>query len=376
MIDEEASEFLIQLKHYSEKHNHNKTLNFEMYRQIFEQFFPEYILSETSDYSKLHDFLNIMEEKKKIRFPKAEDKWFHFHGVEFPEEIILISPKSSTFTKWKTHPWHPILAKLATVERMSKIVFEEMLILEEFLQKNPNPNYSISEKERSLQIFGDEKRLGILNRTIGKNSKIDLIKISHSYSTFEPLTGYHFPKANESKILFVENRDAFFNLSLISSFLDHPPYAHIYYGQGLNFLSIIETLPYMHSRDEKIEYFGDIDPTGFYIPQKAKEKLKMDYPEYSFQYATKLYLKLIGLHKRAGLNYKDKDKRKLRKIELSFLGNYGEGYVKELLDKKERIPQELLHMGELINFYKIKSIPKKFLSDHEEVILFLMKNFT
>lgn len=61
-----------------------------------------------------------------------------------------------------------------------------------------------------------------------------------------------------------------------------------------------------------------------------------------------LYERLIDLHIEGKYYFPCKDKRKLNKtLDFGFFSLERENYVRELLNKNERIPQELLNLGEI-----------------------------
>lgn len=159
---------------------------------------------------------------------------------------------------------------------MRLITFKRLIKIHEFLQTQTSKILPISEKERSLQIFGDEKELLrlILSPCIKKISESKIYEITACYPIFEPLIGFRFKDSNSRRILFVENRDTFLSISKVCYVLDDPPFKCVYYGQGLNFKTSILSIPYEIEKDVYIEYFGDIDPTGLLIPLEAIQIFK------------------------------------------------------------------------------------------------------
>lgn len=254
---------------------------------------------------------------------------------------------------------------------MRAITFKRLIKIHEFLQTQPPNILPISEKERSLLVFGDEKELVKLasSPSIRKFSETKIYELIACYPTFEPLNGFRFKDSNSLRILFVENRDTFLSISKVCYVLDEPPFKCVYYGQGLNFKTSILSIPYEIEKDVQIEYFGDIDPTGFLIPLEAKRILKKSGFEYNISLSKRLYKRLIDLHIEGEYHFPCKDKRKLSKtLDLSFFSLERENYVRELLNKNERIPQELLNLGEIYRLYSNDPFPDELFLSHRDML--------
>ena len=279
---------------------------------------------------------------------------------------------------WKNFKWHPKLLWVPAVKNLNPITEERLMKINKFLQSQSSKIVPISEKERALQIFGNEKELVRLSLSsiFKKDLKKDIFKITTCYPTFEPLIGFRFEDSDSSRVIFLENRDTFLSISEICLILKNAPFQRVYYGQGLNFKTSVLSIPYEIDKKLQIEYFGDIDPTGFLIPIEAKKTLIEKHQRYDITFSIGLYESLIELHMKGSYQFYSKDGKELKDSYLDFLTLEKRQYVLDLFKRKERIPQELLNLTELFHLYSDYPFPEIFYLSHHELLKELYKHQT
>lgn len=379
MLEDKQTLFYELLELKSKEKDGKLKISLEELKNIYIEVFRSNYHQPVSDWSKLNPILKILEAKDKLRLPIGSKGYISYQKTLLPTHIFLTKKKQEKRERtWKNFKWHPKLLWVPTVKNLSLITEERLMKIHKFLQTQSSKILPISEKERALQIFGDEKELVRLSlSSIFKNNpKRDIFKITTCYPTFEPLIGFRFEDSHSSRVIFLENRDTFLSVSKICLILKNAPFQRVYYGQGLNFKTSVLSIPYEIDKNLQIEYFGDIDPTGFLIPIEAKKILQERHQGYDITFAVGLYESLIERHRKGGYQFSSKDGKKLKDSYLDFLTLEKRQYVLDLFEKKERIPQELLNLTELFHFYSNDSFPEKLYLSHHELLKELYRHHT
>ncbi len=373
--NEEINEFYRLMQQSSEKNKNKLTIPLNIIKQIYSEIFKSQYYQSVSDWSRLLPVLEDMEKKGIIRLPIGNNSYIMYQRVRFPKYIVLVRKKDISDEKsWRTHQWHPKLSWIPSLESITTVTLQRLLEIDEFLKKQPPNIVPITEKERSLQIFGDEKELTKLASSLKLNQSPDIFEITVCFPTFEPLIGFYFQKSSHQRVIFIENRDTFLSISKVCLILDDPPFYAVYYGQGLNFKTSVLSIPFEIEKGVQIEYFGDIDPVGFFIPIEAKKILQNIAPKYDLIWSKYLYERLIDLHIAGHYRFMSKDKRIIKDIDLNFLPPEKREYVKGLFKNFERIPQELLNLNEIYYIYSNDPIPQELYRPHRELLEYLYKH--
>lgn len=145
--------------------------------------------------------------------------------------------------------WHPKMAWAA--REGSHAILPDLLAVDEWLRRSTGHEPVLTRRERSLEVFGDEKRLDALtvNGHIfgGRVSLEDLRCISVSPPLPVAFTG------RAGGALVVENADTFHTMAT------HGPFSQVIYGGGTAVTGSIDRIP------PGALYFGDIDKRGVEI---------------------------------------------------------------------------------------------------------------
>lgn len=363
--DIDISSFYDKLINFSEKNQKKVKIEIEYIKEIYKELFKTQYYQSITDWSKLPRILEELKKKNLIRIPKSDKLYEYTTKFKIPKYITICIQKRKLNDKpWKTYLWHPEIDFAQHMESYSQ--FEKMKKIDTFLKNKSNLIIPISEKERSLQIFGDEKILSSFVNNISIK-QTDIYHILKCYKTYEPLMGFNFPKCKTNKIIFIENRDTFFNLSKVCYSLKNPPYRDVYYGQGINFQNNILSLPFYCDSNSIIEYFGDIDYSGFSIPIKAQKNLKLSGHIYKIQLASILYDNLIQIHQKCGFIFHSKEKEKDLDDILETLSSSTQKIINIILREGNRVPQELLNLVELYKCFSQDPIPETFFEDHQNL---------
>ncbi|TDD60001.1 hypothetical protein E1263_12960 [Kribbella antibiotica] len=143
-----------------------------------------------------------------------------------------------------------------------------------FLRSGGAQRPSVPARERSLQLFGDEKRLDSLTRTRLFTSgalTLDLLRCHPVPIPFVSQWVEGQPDPRGVALLIAENHHTYTSLLEItrSQAAQGGPQRHVGYGTGSQFPSAVLTVPLLKPRPKRIVYFGDVDLKGLQIPASA-----------------------------------------------------------------------------------------------------------
>jgi len=206
-----------------------------------------------------------------------------------------------------------------------------------------------SREERALELFDDEKYFNTeknilkrikLNSYLGFRNFDEALKMKKYTQMF---VYYENKKITNNKILIVENQSTFFTVRKLMM-ENHPffskKYKFLLWGQGKGIISQLEMLSMIVTpKAVVIDYFGDIDPEGYFIFLKLKEK----FPALDLQLLVKAYEVLLD--EKRFYNYTQKQNKNaqvLKGILEYFKNEEHRLIIKNLWHKNQRIPQEII----------------------------------
>jgi hypothetical protein len=170
-----------------------------------------------------------------------------------------------------TVDWCPKLSFLNSAR--TALAPEDLIKLNAYLEGNSNPRAIVPIKERSLEIFGDEKRLDALIMTsVFRGDRLSLSDL-HCEQIGEPLGWRRGPEAaSEQPVIIIENAATWNSYTRWNQ--SSARFSAVIYGKGIQCATSIQ---YLHDifgelgGSRQIRYFGDIDPPGLHIPQLASD---------------------------------------------------------------------------------------------------------
>lgn len=231
-----------------------------------------------------------------------------------------------------------------------------ILKLNIFLINNrENLEKRISQKERSFQIWQEEKYLQGKGLTLLNKLEVDIEKLNY-YETNEPLAYYSITKKVPQNILIIENMDTFYTIR--KHLMDKgenvfgKEIGTVVYGKGKGIEKSIKDFDlvvdsYVSDTRNKILYLGDLDFEGIIIYEGLEKLIKGKYYIRPF---VEGYKKMID--KALNNNYElqlSKEKQN-KNIKEEFLGHFDEEYKEKILKILKDglyIPQEILNIGDL-----------------------------
>ena len=231
----------------------------------------------------------------------------------------------------------------------------EIVILSDYLKSHEielkDPAERMSRKERSYQIFGEEKKLESREvRSICSSCNITDEDLN-CYPTYEPFFNIRIQDDPEGCAIILENKDPW---DSIARELQGKRYflgkkiSYVIYGEGNKittsdisgrFSSFVKNL---NPCPSLFLYCGDLDKAGVQI----LVKLRKVNPDLDIRPFTQLYLEM---KKKAPSDWKqleNTDDRHTKTYDESFLEQFereDREYIRNVLDHDKRIPQEILN---------------------------------
>ena len=127
--------------------------------------FPQW-QGQTDRRERLSALLNELAQVNRLRLPSNKRQgWEPLPAPPSPKWIAFVreQPPAKQALDHRSFPWVSELAFAARLKALPNV--EELLRIHEFLKNNGEKRPIVPVKERSLQIFGDEKRLDALRKT-------------------------------------------------------------------------------------------------------------------------------------------------------------------------------------------------------------------
>lgn len=168
--------------------------------------------------------------------------------------------------EWRRFPWHPELAWVADLPRLSADAegflrrVHDGLVHSLFTRPAPL-------KYRSLQLTGDEKRLGALTRTTMFGPGRLSLALLGCLSARGPLAWASVGDADAA--LVVENTGSFNVAVTVLRSLSRPLYGIVVYGGGAGVEHTLPGITEIGRPVTKLMYLGDLDRPGLRIARAA-----------------------------------------------------------------------------------------------------------
>lgn len=218
---------------------------------------------------KLADLLSALAAEGKISLPKGKGL---YTGIpRLPAWILRNDQEKKTGARLEGHIWAQELAFLADQPLEGN---NDWLTLDRWLKNGGRNADIIPVRERSLEIFNDEKRLDSFLRRKPFTTGQVFLKTFRCYYVASPIAWQPGPEAARSLPgIVIENSNTY---ATVCEFNKRGGwFAYVAYGGGNAFTATQEGVGevaagYGH---DTVYYFGDIDWDGFEIPAVAARRL-------------------------------------------------------------------------------------------------------
>ena len=169
---------------------------------------------------------------------------------------------------WRTFPWHPALAWIADHRALTP---EQVAFLRRVHEGLRDGRFGERAplKYRSLQLTGDEKRLGSLTKTKLFGPGRLSLELLGCLPDRVPLAWASV--SDDSTALVVENAGPFNVAVSVLRQVSRPPYGIVVYGAGAGVEQALPGLCDLGRSVTRVMYVGDLDRAGLRIAQAAAQ---------------------------------------------------------------------------------------------------------
>jgi hypothetical protein len=249
------SEFLASIAE-----SRTKKIVLDELKRVFYTLNPDVINSPDRS-TRLLAALRELEQQGAIRLP-ASSSWDNRGNPALPLFVTLVREADRDTRDYSFEPWLP---EFGFWPQLSGNQLEDAKAINDWLLRRRAAFLPVPLKERSLEIFGDEKRLDALRSgafLFGGRMALAAIGAFHVPA---PLP-YRQAMSESTRLLVVENHNSFWSFSEWNKTAGR--YRAVVYGAGNGFSGAGEALVQVVHEvcGEDIEYLGDLDPKGMHIP--------------------------------------------------------------------------------------------------------------
>jgi len=224
---------------------------------------------------RMHELLDTLRAHDEVTFPSGRKHYDRTTEPHMPRWIQLTStptPAARPSFDPATFPWSPDLRFAAKLKNLPQL--EILRRVHVFLASGGDSRCMVPIKERSVELFGDEKKLDTIRKSALFRAGMLSLPLLRCYQVAPPLVWERGPQTTAAPVLVVENHSAFD--SFVRWNKQQSAWAAVCYGNGESFEasapSLRDVVGQVHW-DGTLLYFGDIDPKGLLIPVLASKLL-------------------------------------------------------------------------------------------------------
>ena len=298
---------------------------------------------DTEARAELARLLTSLAEQNLAELPKGRAGWDASVEPPLPAWIALRRPSRASESDAAEPPtdpqaiaWPPEL--LFAAQPRFRHMLDNLVAVKAFLADGGRTRPEVPLRERSLQIFGDEKRLdGLLKGVAFREGHLTLAML-RCYRVAPPLVFEAVVGAAAPHLLVLENLHTYESFRRWNAKARR--YAAIVYGHGSEFRGTVRDLPRVcrQTGASAVEYFGDVDREGLCIPVQAQRALAATGCDLVLRPAAELYALLIAEGQR--LACAPRELGDDGRAALAWLGEPMASVVSELLAAGFRLAQE------------------------------------
>jgi hypothetical protein len=269
-----AEDFLTRLR---SRLSGRKRIEVKTYRQVFAEILPALIGADFR--ARLAAVCAELEAAGRARLPRSHALYDHTCGSSLPIWLELID---ETKTREPlpvdplTHAWPPELRFACDIRDPRQL--RELLCVQRFLAAGGRTRPLVPAKERSIELFGDEKRLEEIRRGALFDPGRLSLELLRCFIIRPPLVHELAPVSDHLRpLLVIENHSTWH--SFVRWNREQGVYAAVVFGSGDSFKTGAAGLPEIAQQtrwDGRAFYFGDIDVKGLLIPLAASLTLRAE----------------------------------------------------------------------------------------------------
>ena len=230
-------------------------------RQMYFEFHPE-VQNHPERSTRLLQALQSLADDGFLTLP-GPGSWERVGQPVLPKWVTLVRQSILTPTRdFARVPWVP---ELGFWPELKPSQLEAASVINEYLLRNRNSLFPVPIKERSLEIFGDEKRLDVMRLSNTLFSGRLSLEALGAFVVPPPLP-YRSAAARGNPVLVVENHNSYWSFGEWNQVARR--YSAVVYGAGEAFRSSGAALGEVLREvgGTGAVYLGDLDPKGASIP--------------------------------------------------------------------------------------------------------------
>lgn len=205
-----------------------------------------------------------------VRLPTQSNRrgYDHSERTSLPRFVNRLNSRKAT---QKASYWRP---ELAFAQDLPSTWHEELVAIQNWLRNRGGEAQYVALRERSVEIFGDEKRLdGMLGTKLFAVGRLSLDLLKCYLPTLPIYIETIETDQHVRPLLVIENHTTFDTLRKWNQ--RHKRYSAVAFGAGTAFISSCSSLrPSLQQRgcSGVVFYFGDVDPKGLWIPVRSRQE--------------------------------------------------------------------------------------------------------
>lgn len=250
-----------------------RRLTLDDVRQVFRAALP----IDYSDHGReaLARYITELDERGEIQVPRQSKLWEHTPQPALPQWILFAAPEvDGAPIDHRAIAWAPELASLVDEPRIRPDLLRDLLAVQRFLAAGGRQREPVPVRERSVELFGDEKRLDDLLRSrlfrrLGLDSALLRTRDVPVPIVWEPGPS----ESAATRLLVLENLHTYDSFRRWNA--REGAYLAVVYGGGKAFAGMLDDLAriVVDLGAFESEYFGDLDAEGLQIPAAAARML-------------------------------------------------------------------------------------------------------
>ncbi|MFZ5477568.1 MAG: Wadjet anti-phage system protein JetD domain-containing protein [Myxococcota bacterium] len=284
---------------------------------------------------------NLLDEAERaglLSRPKARTAWDRAEQPPLPRWVRFPPPPRTVRPRLGNVAWAPELAWVVSADVGESA--EDLFAIQRFLGAGGRTRLLVPMRERSLNIFGDEKRLDrLLGTRLFERGRLDL-EVLRCFAVAPPLV-WEEGNREARALLVIENHHTWFSFCRWNA--REGGYRAVVYGAGSLFAGAAGFLGELRDRGvdfDRVEYFGDLDPKGVAIAaQAARLADRLGLPP--IRPATRWYDRLVTMAPVKG------KRGRASTEDLAWLTAPVRSVAERLFADEHRIPQERIGWEEL-----------------------------
>ena len=344
-MNDAADKLLAELKLLA---NGQKRLDYAAVCSAFGKLFPA--VTGLEQRRRLQALLNSLRDAGAISLPVGKSHYDRSAEPHMPRWLQLAVERAVPTQRQfdaAAFPWVPELRFAAELRNPQQL--DILRRVHEFLASGGAARCMVPIKERSVELFGDEKRLdGLRSGALFRSGRLSL-EMLRCFQLSPPLVWERGPSLEQRPILIIENHCTWHSFARWNK--DNGRWAAVCYGSGICFETSAPSLGEVVRQspwDGRFLYFGDLDRAGLDIPlQASRELAKSNLPEVRPE--VEPYLLLLELAR--SIDLPSGPSLEIPPDCISWLGPETKERATEFFSKGVRIPQEILGYEQVLNSF-------------------------